>query len=571
MKGLKLLAIFLITLSLPSLADLSRDDMAKDKPVWTDHWLSLIHQFQVNIPFNQLNNHLCLISQTNYREYTNLESSNETPAHAYLTNVRERDCATNMYTDGGVVRATQLNPDSPIKLNFWRSPSSERARNNVEVEVFEEASQENPFGIMNLNIEIIGLNNKMLLKWFSTSEQFTDLTIRYQVAEYVDSVLIDQTLEAGQMEDFYGVNIIYNTSANFGFGSILSKVFRSTSYSSFGGGLYPSGTPIVSEVTNVTFDDNHIYAVRTRDINLSGNLGPKSVMNEACINRSAYWTYVPAFGYGVYDENGDRVTTEFVGQTTNSSGNTISFQWRDVSGEGNFNLITPTACRSLKDGQVLYDTNIDSCPPSNGIGIADLPTGEIPDLTTIEDGSGNEYLVRQLVERRAYSEVDMGVCETPAFMELREAAGEDATGEDTAFAGQMTHKTPNHTFFEDTWIETNTPPSGAVLVNSWEDNADRDPVFSGNEFLPLQDADSDGTLNFQDAFPLDATRTTDTDYDGIDDAEDSNISQFSFDHSSFSAPNAIEVITQSMLPRATPITPCPGGSEQSICWNVESE
>ena len=135
----------------------------------------------------------------------------------------------------------------------------------------------------------------------------------------------------------------------------------------------------------------------------------------------------------------------------------------------------------------------------------------------------------------------------------------------------MTHKTPNHTFFEDTWIETNTPPSGAVLVNSWEDNADRDPVFSGNEFLPLQDADSDGTLNFQDAFPLDATRTTDTDYDGIDDAEDSNISQFSFDHSSFSAPNAIEVITQSMLPRATPITPCPGGNELSICWNVESE
>ena len=153
--------------------------MAKDKPVWTDHWLSLIHQFQVNIPFNQLNRHLCLISQTNYREYTNLERNNDMPSHAYLTNVRERDCATNMYNDGGVVQATQESPDSPLKLNFWRSPSSERARNNIEVEVFEEASQKNPFGIMTLNIEIISLLNKMLLKWFSTSEQFTDDTVRY--------------------------------------------------------------------------------------------------------------------------------------------------------------------------------------------------------------------------------------------------------------------------------------------------------------------------------------------------------------------------------------------------------
>ncbi|MAI42714.1 MAG: hypothetical protein CMP95_09660 [Gammaproteobacteria bacterium] len=562
---LTLSGIFVIILSAPSLADLNRDDMAKDKPVWTDHWLSLIHQFQVNIPFNQLNKHLCLISQTNYQEYTNLNSSNETPAHAYLTNVRERDCGIDMYNEGGVVQASQASPSSPIKLNFWRSPSSERTRNNIEVEVFEEASQENIFGIMNLNIEIIGLlSNKMLLKWFSTSEEFTEETIRYQVAEYLDGVLIDPTLEPGQKEEFYGVDILYNTDTGTGFGSIISKFFRSTSYSSFGGGLYPSGTPIVSEATNVAFDDNHIYAVRTRDLNLSGNLGSEAVAYEACINRSQYWTYVPAFGYGVYDENGDRVTTEFIGQTTNSSGNTISFQWTDVSGEGDFYLVTPTACRSLKDGQVLYDTNLDTCPSSNGSGIADLPTGEISDLVTIEDASGNEYLVRQLVERRAYSEVDMAVCETTAFMELREAAGEDAGS-----SGLRTVKTPNHSFFENTWIETNTPPSGAVLANSWKDDADRDPVFSGNEFLPLDDADSDGTLNFQDAFPLDAERNTDSDYDGIDDAEDSDTLQFSFDHSSFSASNATEVITRSMVPRATPVTPCPGGSEGSICWDVE--
>ena len=141
MKGLlTLLVILLLGVSGPCLADLNRDDMAKDKPVWTDYWLSLIHQFQVNIPFNQLNKHLCLISQTNYQEYTNLESSDETPAHAYLTNVRERDCATDMYNEGGVVQASQASPSSPIKLNFWRSPSSERARNNIDCLLYTSPS-----------------------------------------------------------------------------------------------------------------------------------------------------------------------------------------------------------------------------------------------------------------------------------------------------------------------------------------------------------------------------------------------------------------------------------------------
>ena len=45
----KLSVMLLLCVWGTSLADLNRDNMAKDKPVWTDHWLSLIHQFQVNI------------------------------------------------------------------------------------------------------------------------------------------------------------------------------------------------------------------------------------------------------------------------------------------------------------------------------------------------------------------------------------------------------------------------------------------------------------------------------------------------------------------------------------------
>jgi hypothetical protein len=73
-------------------------------------------------------------------------------------------------------------------------------------------------------------------------------------------------------------------------------------------------------------------------------------------------------------------------------------------------------------------------------------------------------------------------------------------------------------------------------------------------YLPLGDADSDGVLNFKDAFPEDPARSADADFDGIDDTEDSTSDRYIFDHTQFIAPNAIEHVTPSMRPTSTSTT-----------------
>ena len=45
--------------------------------------------------------------------------------------------------------------------------------------------------------------------------------------------------------------------------------------------------------------------------------------------------------------------------------------------------------------------------------------------------------------------------------------------------------------------------------------------------MPDADEDEDGVLNYNDAFPLDPLKSTDADYDGVDDAEDTEVLQSS--------------------------------------------
>ena len=65
-------------------------------------------------------------------------------------------------------------------------------------------------------------------------------------------------------------------------------------------------------------------------------------------------------------------------------------------------------------------------------------------------------------------------------------------------------------------------------------------------YLPLEDADKDGVLNFKDAFPEDPSRSADADFDGIDDSEDTTSDRYIFDHNQFIVPNAVEHVTPSM-------------------------
>ena len=67
--------------------------------------------------------------------------------------------------------------------------------------------------------------------------------------------------------------------------------------------------------------------------------------------------------------------------------------------------------------------------------------------------------------------------------------------------------------------------SGAILFNQYQNNVEFDPIYSGIVYIANEDTDGDGVLNFLDAYPDDASKSKDDDYDGIEDSSDTEIQQ----------------------------------------------
>ena len=501
---------------------LTREDITdKTKPVWTDFKATLVYQFRVNIPFGQLNRYLCLFDKTEYQKFANLQKDDEVAAYAYLTRLDQAQCGISSDDNAHLVRATQDSPDSPITVEYWNGAlAADSDVYFLKAVVSEEASDANPFGIMTLDTEYFEKEDpsKMLLRWRSNSSRLDDGSIQYKVVEWLDGHVIDQSMDPGFIEEYYAVNLVYS-EGDSGYGTIINKVFGRFDVSL---GYYPSGIPYSSGATNIAFNEDFIKFENYSDSFSKGTyIMSNQKLYTSCISRSNPWGYVPRWGYGVYDENGDRNSANFNASYVGTDGNTVDLE---ING---FEATPPVACRSLFDGSVV-DKPINSaeCNRQAYPGPATLPIVDVPDLTTITSSSGQKYIVRQLKPRIVYPEVDMANC--------------------TSLTVRDTLAVENHTFYEGNNLDTALPRGGAVLVNEFSSDKTRDPNYSGVSYLPLEDADGDGIPNFKDAFPEDPARSADEDFDGIDDSEDSTQNRYIFDYSRFNTPDAVEHITPSM-------------------------
>ena len=169
-----------------------------------------------------------------------------------------------------------------------------------------------------------------------------------------------------------------------------------------------------------------------------------------------------------------------------------------------------TACKKVKDGSHYDGNNV--CPGTAGqvhvpVVIGDetyenFPLFNIPDgQVLVENGSTNEYYVRVLRPRKVYAEEPISSCASltvPASMD-----------------------TPDHSFFNHP-VQT-IPKSGAILVNGYSSESSKDLYASGNKYTKDLDEDGDGIVNYLDAFATDSSKSTDDDYDGIDDSLEQSI------------------------------------------------
>ena len=470
----------------------TRDDVAdKTKPIWTDFTANLHHQFVSQTPFRGLNVVLCTVNNSAYQDFTNFKADDGDVSQAYKANLNDNDCSTNEGDDAYIFRSTQDNSEAALVIESWIiNNGMDRSRLILE----EEASDSNPFGVMSVIRNIFDSDGVSLYRLTAKSERLASSSVQYKMTTWVDSHLISQSRAIGYSSEFYASNIIYE-EGDAGYGTVSGFTFNEAAAMPF-----PQGTPATINTTNLSFNsDFFLYQESIRRSGVTNWDSP-----EVCLDRDSSWRYVPSFGYGIYDSNGDRFQG---GQVTYSNEGVL-----ESFAAGGTNAQIPTVCRAIEDGTLAANCGYEFAPDGTPVGIALtgaelIPAFDIPDGGLVTGSDGTEYLVRQLKPRTVYAQVAIENC-TGLFL-------------------QETLATPDHRFSES--IEGEVPPSGALLVNAYElGDSIGDPNFSGAIYSADVDLDNDNVPNYLDAFPEDTNKSTDADYDGVEDGDDETVSQTIF-------------------------------------------
>ena len=515
----------LLALTPTTALSLSIDDITdKSAHIYTDGTINAAHQYFLTSAFDLPSKYLCLVNQTGYQKYANLEASDTLSASPYRVNINEGDCYQEVKQPSYIVKAVQPTIDDPLTVTLR---GTEENRMVFEVVIEEVASSTNPFGIMTINAEAVtgDAPHEMVFKNYSTASLNQDNSISFKSAMFLDQVLLEPDLSLDTAHQFYGADLTHY-SDNSGQGTIINKLFDITRSPRSVDDVYPDGTPFLVGITNVAYGSDYVTYETFTDF--PSGTSPKT---EACIEREAKWSYVDS--WGVYDSSGARNEEVFTATYTDSDGTDHSL---DVEGK-NFTTATPS-CRAWADGsEIPFDGN--NCTGGIFMGISEafsfpIKSVEPPNLSVITRvGDDAEFLVKHLVIRHVYPEVDSGFCSALQIPETRSV--------------------PNHLFFsEETFLDHQAPEAGAIMVNAYKDDAVEDPKYEGKEYLPKGDEDQDGVLNLFDAFPEDSAKDSDTDNDGIDDATDDSDDRTSYDYSEFYAPTAVEVPSSSMAPPGSP-------------------
>ena len=518
----------LLALTPTTALSLSIDDITdKNADIYTDMTVNAAHQYFLTSAFDLPSKYLCLVNQTGYQKYANLEASDTLSASAYRVNINEGSCYQEVKEPSYIVKAVQPTIDDPLTVTLR---GTEKNRMVFEVVIDEAASSSNPFGIMTLNVEAVTKEapHKMVFKNYSTASLNQDSSIAFKSAMFLDQVLLEPELSLDTVQQFYGVDLTHYSDSS-GQGTIINRYFSVTSLPGlYPNGVYPDGTALFVGTTNVAYSSDHVMYETSRKFPWSESPEPNT---QACIERQAKWTYVDS--WGVYNSSGVRNTETFAATYTDSEGTDHTLA---VDGK-NFSTAAPS-CRAWADGSEITFNGPD-CIGGISKGMSEnskfpIKPVEPPNFSMItRDSDGAEFLVKHLVIRQVYPEVDSGFCSALQIPETRTV--------------------PYHTFFsEETFLDHQAPAAGAIIANAYRDDVEGDPKYEGKEYVPTGDQDQDGVLNYADAFPEDSTKTGDLNNDGIDDSTDISDDRISYDYSEFHAPNAVEMTSQSMVAPSSP-------------------
>ena len=516
MNKIKLLTVLLLLGFNSKLLSIDITTISKTKEIWTDHTASLYHDFYLMEGFRPVNQGLCRANNSDYKNWINLNTladpiSKEMPSSydpsnssedifniGYKSNINDRNCGVNEDNYFHVIKARQTSDDSPLTINSYKIREPSLSDSRWQLEVAEDVSANNPYGVLKYDFNIYGLlrDNGLYLNHAESRYDESGENVIVDSITYVDAFLVFPNLTPGTVIETYRARINHTVGGS-GYGTIIAMQqggFDTQVTVPVPHGSFPDGIPDGITTTNFAYNDNYLLFNSTI-VNYPGSPWVQSGADSktSCIDRKNFWTYVPNFGYGVYDSNGDRL-----------SGSEITATYNGISiGLTGTNINMEYTCKNMSDGSTATSTD---CSDGGGEGAMYQPTPvtDIPDGTVVSDSNGNQYYIRVLKPRKVYVYNDLAQCD-------------DLTIQDQI--DTLDHKAFIYL------NENNIPPSGAILFNQYESGDTIDAQYLGKVFVANEDDDGDGVLNFLDAFPDDATKSVDDDYDGIDDSDDSDIAQ----------------------------------------------
>lgn len=511
---LKFLALFLIISFNSKLFSIDINSIPKTKEIWTDFTAQLYHDYFLMEAFRPINQGLCQTNNSDYGNWVNLNTladpvTKEMPTSydpnnssedifnvGYKSNINDRNCGVFEDNFFNVIKSSQASDDSPLIVESFKERQS-ISDSRFKIEITEDVSSGNPYGVMKYDLNIYGLlrGNGLYLAHVESKYDETGNNVIIDSITWVDAIIINPNLNPGDISESYRARINHVVGGN-GYGTIIGMQqggFDTVVNVPVPHGSFPDGIPDIFTKTDFAYNDESIL-FKTETVQNPGSPYTSSNTGElglACIDRTNFWTYVPLFGYGVYDSNGDRISDGNISVFVDN----VSVQIVDSA-----NVSIPQVCTNMNDGS---EVSISFCAddPRNYQGI---PVIDIQDGTVVTDTNGNEYYIRVLKPRKVYKYKDLSDCSDIAL--------------------QDSIDTPDHKTF--TYLnEVNIPPSGGILYNQFSSGDTIDVQYLGKVYVANADDDGDGVLNFLDAFPDDATKSVDDDYDGIDDSEDSDIAQ----------------------------------------------
>ncbi len=515
----KLITLFIIFFLNLKIFAIDIDSIPKNKEIWTDHSAQLYHDFYLMEAFRPINQGLCKANNSDYQNWINLNTiadpvTKEMPTDydpnnssedifniGYKSNINDQNCEVFEDNFYNVIKASQDNDADPLDIESYRirKPLSDT---RWKLKILEDVSNSNPYGVLSFDLNIYGLarGNGLYLAHAESKYDETGENVVVDSITWVDAVVINQNLTAGTVSETYRARINHTVDGP-GYGTIIGMVqggLDSQITLPEPHGSFPDGLPDSITTTNFAYNEDYLL-FNTKSETYPGSPYDGVIIQStsgesglSCIDRKNYWSYVPIFGYGVYDSNGDRLPqSPFIQAIYN--GTQIGMNGTSIAIE--------TVCKNMNDGSL---ASMSQCINAEGNYFQGIPAIDIPDGTVVTDDAGNSYYIRVLKPRKVYAYHELSKCDG---LELQDTIG-----------------TPDHKTF--VYLnENNIPPSGAILYNQYEVGDTSDQQYLGRVYVANEDDDGDRILNFLDAFPEDATKSTDNDYDGIDDAEDSDISQ----------------------------------------------